>query len=92
MHQFAARAAIVPAATVLAGVLLASAPAAAQGTAEERSACMGDAFRFCASDIPHVAKIEACMKDHLSELSPACAAEFKPSQEKKTKLKSTHFK
>ena len=75
----------------LAGLAFAS-PAAAQGTAEERSACMGDAFRFCASDIPNVGKIEACLEAKKSELSPACAAEFKPSEAKKTKLQSTHFK
>ncbi len=79
-------------AAVLAGLFLVCAPAAAQGTAEERSACMGDAFRFCASDIPDVPKIEACMDQNKSKLSPACQAEFKPSAAKKTKLRREHFR
>jgi hypothetical protein len=79
-------------AAVLASLFLVSAPAAAQGTAQERSACMGDAFRFCAFDIPNVPKIEACLNSKKSELSPACRAEFKPSRTKKTKLKPEHFR
>lgn len=80
------------AAAVFASLFLISAPAAAQGTAEERSACMGDAFRFCAGDIPNVSKIEACLDSKKAELTPACAAEFKPTQAKKTKLKPEHFR
>lgn len=76
----------------LAGLLIACAPAAAQGTAEERSACMDDAFRFCAGDIPDVSRIEACLESRLKELTPACRAEFKPSQAKKTRLTSGHFR
>ena len=82
-------------AVVLAGLILATsaaAPALAQGTAEQRSACMGDAFRFCASDIPNVGKIEACLEAKRSELSPACRAEFQPGQASKTKLKAEHFR
>lgn len=62
----------------------------AQGTEQQRSDCMGDAFRFCASDIPFVSKIEACLQSNLSELSPACRSEFAPS--KKTKLRPEHFR
>lgn len=87
MFAYSARAA-----AILAGLFLVSAPAAAQGTAEERSACMGDAFRFCAGDIPDVPKIEACLGSKRGELSPACQAEFKPSQAKKTKLRPEHFR
>jgi hypothetical protein len=79
-------------AAVLASLFLVSAPAAAQGTAEERSACMGDAFRFCASDIPDVPKIEACLGSKKDQLSSACQAEFKPTEAKKTKLKTEHFR
>ncbi len=78
-------------AAILASVIFLSAPAAAQGTAQERSACMGDVFRFCAFDIPNVPKIEACLQNKKSQLSPACRAEFKPSRAKKTKLKPEHF-
>ncbi len=81
-----------PAAALAGLLLIISAPAAAQGTAQERSACMGDAFRFCAADIPDVSKIEACLESKQSELTPACKAEFKPGQAKKTSLKSEHFR
>ncbi|MPZ57945.1 MAG: hypothetical protein GEU91_15890 [Rhizobiales bacterium] len=77
-------------AVVLAALVLAAAPAAAQGTAEERSACMGDAFRFCLSDIPNVAAIEACLERNERELTPACRAEFQPA--KKTRLRPEHFR
>ena len=64
--------------------------ARAQGTAEERSACMGDAFRFCASDIPNVSEIEACLIRNRPQLTPACSAEFAATG--KTKMKSEHFR
>jgi hypothetical protein len=55
--------------------LAASSPAAfAQGTSEQRSACMGDAFRYCGAEIPNVARITACMKTNFTKLSPACKA------------------
>jgi len=76
-------------AVVTAVLVLAAAPASAQGTAEQRSACMGDAFKFCLSDIPRVAAIEACLERNESKLTPACQAEFGPS--KKTKLRPEHF-
>jgi hypothetical protein len=79
-------------AAVFASLFLFATPAVAQGTAEERSACMGDAFRFCASDIPDVPKIESCLDSNKSKLSSACQAEFQPSQAKKTKLKTEHFR
>lgn len=62
----------------------------AQGTEQQRSDCMGDAFRLCSSDIPFVSKIEACLQSNLSQLSPACRSEFAPS--KKTKLRPEHFR
>lgn len=43
---------------------------------EQDHACRGDAFHFCASDIPNKEKIEACMKQHYNELSPPCKAMF----------------
>lgn len=71
--------------------LLASASAAqAQGTAQERSACEGDAFRFCASDIPFVSKIEACLLANEAQISPACRAEFTPA--KTTKLRPEYLR
>ena len=44
---------------------------------EQAKACRGDAMHFCAADIPNKAKITACMKQHVDELSPACRAMFK---------------
>ncbi len=70
-------------AAVLAGLLLAWAPAAAQGTAQQRSACMDDAYRLCGKVIPDEAKIEACLESRLTELSLACRAQFRPPQMKK---------
>ncbi|CAM2152902.1 hypothetical protein SAMN05216550_14813 [Paraburkholderia tropica] len=44
---------------------------------EQEHACRGDAFHFCASDIPNKEKITVCMKQHYDELSPPCKAMFK---------------
>jgi len=76
---------------LLAGAML-SVPAAAsaQGTAEQRSACIGDAFQFCAADIPDVSKIEACLSSNKDKLQPACRAEFEPSG--KTRLQVHHLR
>jgi len=52
--------------------LLASSSAFAEGTAEQRAACMGDAFRYCSSEIPNVAKITSCMRANFFKLTPAC--------------------
>jgi hypothetical protein len=97
-HRFSHQGAPMPAAlsargsTVLASLFLAAAPAAAQGTTQERSACIGDAFRFCAADIPNVPKIEACLERKQSQLTPACQAEFQPGQVRKTRLREEHFR
>lgn len=78
------------AAVIAALIFAVTAPALAQGTTEERSACMGDAFRFCVADIPNVAAIEACLERNERELTPACRAEFQPA--KRTNLQSEHFR
>ena len=53
--------------------LLASSPVAfAAGTSEQRRACMGDAIRFCAAEIPNVSRITSCMRTNFSKLSAAC--------------------
>jgi len=76
---------------LIAGAIL-SVPAAAgaQGTAEERSACMSDAFQFCMADIPNVPRIEACLERNKNKLQPACRAEFEPTG--KTRLQARHLK
>ena len=61
-------------AAAFATVAVSSPAAFAQGTTEQRSACMGDAFRYCGAEIPNVARITACMKTNFSKLSPACKA------------------
>lgn len=61
---------------VLAGIALLSAPAFAQGTARQRAACTRDALRFCATEIPHVRRITACMIRNFDRLSNRCQAEF----------------
>jgi hypothetical protein len=61
--------------TAIAAALLASsAPGFAQGTAEQRAACTGDAFKFCSAHIPNVSAITTCMKANYSKLSAACKA------------------
>ena len=50
---------------------------AEHGTAEQRMACMGDAFRFCLSEIPNIPQITICMQKNFRQLSPACQAQFK---------------
>jgi hypothetical protein len=64
-------------AAAFAGLLaMSSAGFAQQGTPEQRVACRGDAFRFCAAEIPNVPKITACMRRNYENLSPACKAVF----------------
>jgi hypothetical protein len=70
-------------------ILVSPSPGHAQGTAEERSACIGDAFRFCSADIPNVSQIESCLVSNVSLLTPPCKAEFSPAG--KSKLHPRHF-
>lgn len=63
------------AATVLATVLmvgLSSAPSSAMGTAEDRAACIPDAFRLCSAAIPDADRVIACLKTERVKLSTAC--------------------
>jgi hypothetical protein len=53
-----------------------SAPAAAQGTPEQRQACQPDAMRLCSEFIPDVDRITACMVKNRIRLSPACRVVF----------------
>lgn len=52
------------------------APPSDQGTAEQRAACMPDAYRLCSSAIPDRDRIIACMATKRSQLSPACQVMF----------------
>jgi hypothetical protein len=53
-----------------------SAHAAPEATAEQRAACTPDAFRLCASEIPNISAITACMRKNKPNLSTACRAVF----------------
>jgi hypothetical protein len=56
--------------------LLASAPAFAVGTSEQRAACSDDAFKFCDDDIPDAIAVEKCLRAHMSALSAKCRQEL----------------
>jgi len=80
---------------IVAATSMLTVAAHAQGTAEERSACMSDAFKFCAAEIPNVSKIEACLQANKSKLAPACQAEFDDNVQQanglQTKMTPAHF-
>ena len=66
----------------VAGLLLSLLPTVAAAsvskpTAEERGACMGDAFSLCGSEIPDVQRVTACMVRKQAELSPGCRVYFR---------------
>lgn len=48
-----------------------------RGTADQRTSCMPDAFRLCASYIPDAANVEICLRQRKFELSEACRSIFK---------------
>jgi hypothetical protein len=90
MTIFHAKAVSLKALLIAGATVSGLAAASAQGTAEERSACISDAFQFCMPDIPNVSKIEACLIKSKDKLQPACRAEFEqPSG--KTRLQARHL-
>jgi hypothetical protein len=75
----------------LAGAILSvAATANAQGTAEQTSACIRDAFRFCSAYIPNAARIEACLESNKRQLSPACRAQFEEPEKKPPFARSSY--
>lgn len=44
----------------------------AQSEADQKQACMGDAFRFCASSIPDRQAVGQCLTTNRDQLTPAC--------------------
>jgi hypothetical protein len=62
-----------------AAMLMLPAIASAQGTAEQRAACTGDAFEFCGAEIPDATRVEACLRKNLRKISPACQSMFRPA-------------
>jgi hypothetical protein len=67
---------------ILATLLLGCTVAVAQedseyrGTSDQQSACMGDVFRLCGSEIPNVSRIVACLVREKPQLSAGCRAVF----------------
>ena len=58
-------------------VALAALGTAAQAyTAEQQQMCTGDAMRLCASEIPDVDRVTACMVQKRAQLSDGCKAVF----------------
>jgi hypothetical protein len=43
-------------------------------SSEAQQMCTGDAFRLCASEIPNIPAITACMIKHKADLSAGCRA------------------
>lgn len=56
---------------------LSTSPGSAQGTAEDRSACIPDAFRLCSAAIPDADRVIACLKTERVKLSTACRTVMK---------------
>jgi hypothetical protein len=63
-------------ATVTLMAALGPAPAAAQGTPQQRAACEEEARWLCSNYIPDVDAITACMVRNRHLLSPKCRAVF----------------
>jgi len=48
---------------------------------DQRQLCTGEVFRLCASEIPNVQRITACMRKQRASLSEGCRRVFgKPSE------------
>lgn len=54
--------------------LVSAGSAFALGTPEQQRACTPDVYRLCASEIPNVRAITACLARQKGNLSPACRA------------------
>jgi hypothetical protein len=64
---------------IAAVAIMASAPAFAGGTPEQRDACMPDALRLCSAAIPDEARVEHCLREAAPQLSAPCHAVFYPA-------------
>jgi hypothetical protein len=58
------------------GAASAADPYSSLATAEQRRACTPDVYRLCASEIPSVSAITACLRRKKASLSDACRAVF----------------
>ncbi|WP_215765948.1 hypothetical protein [Gluconobacter cerinus] len=66
----------------LTGFTALSGTASAATRDEQKQACQGDAIRLCTFAIPNEAKITACMRKKMDQLSPKCRAMFEPAPQK----------
>lgn len=67
------------AAAIAAALSLSMLPEAGHAyTAEQQQYCTSDAMRLCASEIPDIDRITACMIRNKSQLSPDCRRVFGP--------------
>ena len=65
-------------------ILLLPVAANGQGTAAQKLACTGDAFKFCGPQIPDVPAVTACMRTNYASLSAKCQAQFdRPGKSKR---------
>ncbi|MFT4275414.1 MAG: hypothetical protein QM576_03565 [Rhodopseudomonas sp.] len=65
-----------------------SAVAQEQGTAAQREACTPDAFRLCGQFIPDASRVETCLRQAGSRLSPACYVVFNPPKSQQEPLRT----
>ena len=69
-------------ATLLMHASAQAAPAAYQGSEEDRRACIPDVFRLCSKFIPDAIQITICLQQRVRFLSPECRAVFTSPVEK----------
>jgi hypothetical protein len=61
---------------LLVALLTTGSASAEPGTPEQKRACTPDVYRLCASEIPNVRAITACLRRQKASLSDACRAVF----------------
>jgi hypothetical protein len=61
---------------LLLALLTAGSASAELATPEQKRACTPDVYRLCASEIPNVRAITACLRRQKASLSDACPAVF----------------
>jgi hypothetical protein len=76
LGRTAARLDVVLALGLVLALFTAGSASAEPGTQEQRRACTPDVYRLCASEIPNVRAITACLRRQKASLSDACRAVF----------------
>jgi len=72
---------LVASAFALSGTAASAGKYQTEEIAEQRWACERDALKFCGNEIPNVPRITSCMSKNIKKLSPACRAQFRPTNE-----------